>query len=170
MADGTYLPIGKSTNHKFQRLCYSGQKMYNLLKPFIVCAPDGYIVDIYGLYPATFNDSKIMVDVLENYPDLTSLLNEGDFVILDRGFRDCIQKLEKTYNFKTMLPCFLDKNMSQFTTQQANQSRIVTKMRWIIEAVIGILKNKYQALDGKLENKSLPHILEDFRIAGIDSF
>ena len=43
-------------------------------------------------------------------------------------------------------------------------------MRWIIEAVIGILKNKYQALDGKLENKSLPHILEDFRIAGIDSF
>ena len=176
MADGSYLPIGKSTHHRFQGLCYSGQKIYNLLKPFIVYDPDGNIVDIFGLNCATFNDSKIMVDVLENYSDFTSLLNEGDFVILDRGFCDFFQTLEKTFktfqnnNFKTLLPCFLNKNMNQFTTQQANLSRIFTKIHWFIEAVIRILKNKYQTLDGKLENKSLPHILEDFGISGIDSF
>ena len=40
LADATYLEIGKSTNHAFQRLTYSCQKLYNLLKPFLICAPD----------------------------------------------------------------------------------------------------------------------------------
>ena len=132
----------------------------------IVCAPDGYIVDIYGLYPATWNDAKILVDILEDLGDLPSLLSEGDFWILDRGFRDCIDVLEKTYNFKTMMPCFLDKSQKQFTTEQANESRMVTKMRWVIESINGILKKCFRALDGRLENKSLPHTHEDMRIAG----
>ena len=167
LADATYLEIGKSTNHAFQRLTYSCQKLYNLLKPFLICAPDGYIVDIYGPYPATWNDAKILIDLLEDESDLRALLNEGDYWILDRGFRDSIDTLETTYKFRTMMPCFLEASQKQFTTEQANQSRLVTKSRWVVEAVFGVIKKSYRALDGKLENKSLLHTKKDFRIAGI---
>ena len=68
------------------------------------------------------------------------------------------------------LQCFLDNNESHFKTQKAILSRIFANMRWIIENVIVILKNKYQALDGNLENKSLPDILEDLRKVSVDSF
>jgi predicted transcriptional regulator len=53
VADGTYLRCEKSSNNKVQREAFSMQKKTSLLKPFIICAADGYIIDIYGLYPAT---------------------------------------------------------------------------------------------------------------------
>ena len=38
-----------------------------LVKPLIICAPDGYIVDIYGLYSATWNDARILKHILETH-------------------------------------------------------------------------------------------------------
>ena len=43
----------------------------------VICAPDGYIVDIFGPYPATMNDASILIDVLNEHTDLTDLLKEG---------------------------------------------------------------------------------------------
>ena len=53
----------------------------------------------------------------------------------------------------------------QLTTRESNDSRYVTKMRWAVEAVQGILKQKYRLLDHKLDNKLLPNIGTYFRIA-----
>ena len=77
LADATYFEIGKSTNHFFQRISFSVPKNYNLIKPMVVCAPNGYIVEIYGPYPANMNDAQILSDVLDKDKDLHALLEEG---------------------------------------------------------------------------------------------
>ena len=41
----------------------------------------------------------------------------------------------------------------QHTTEESNFSRYVTKIRWAVEAVYGILKQKYRPLDNKQDNK-----------------
>jgi hypothetical protein len=63
------------------------------------------------------------------------------------------------------MPAFLSKNKNQLNTQQANSSRIVTKLRWVVEAINTFLKNSFKALR-QVQNKSLPHTHEDYRIAG----
>jgi hypothetical protein len=40
----------------------------------------------------------------------------------------------------------------------------VTKVRWAVEAVHGIIKKKYKLLDHKLDNKSLPKVRSYCRI------
>ena len=42
------------------------------------------------------------------------------------------------------------------TTKESNESRYVTKIRWVVEAVHGILMQKL--LDHKLDNKMLPKV------------
>ncbi|CAF1094076.1 unnamed protein product [Brachionus calyciflorus] len=167
IGDATYLYCGKSSNNVFQRMSYSVQKGRSLVKPFILCAPDGYIVDIYGLYPATWNDARIFEHIIETDVNLKKILIEGNIFIFDRGFRDVIDSLKTKYKFQVMMPCFLPKEQKQFTSHEANQSRLCTKIRWVIEAVNGMLKGSFRSLDIRVENKSLTHYLIDFRIAGV---
>ena len=101
-----------------------------------MCTTNGYIVDIYCLYPASKNDASILEDVLSENPDLIeksdcnkeaeSLIREGDVLILDRGFRDVEILLEEEFKIHPKMPNFLDKNQKQFKTEQANQSRKCT--------------------------------------------
>ena len=60
ISDGTYVYCQKSSNNQFQRKTYSGQKKRHLVKPFVICATDGYIVDVFGPYAATDNDAIIL--------------------------------------------------------------------------------------------------------------
>ena len=69
IACGIYCYIQKSANHDFQRSTWSGQKKRNLIEPFLVCASDGTIIDIYGPYEARLNDAKIMELVLKEDED-----------------------------------------------------------------------------------------------------
>ena len=93
IADGTYLYCQKSENNKMQRLLYSGQKKRQLIKPFIVCTTDGYIVDAYGPFAATVNDASILSYLLDN-SNLRELLVKNDVIVLDRGFRDVLHSLK----------------------------------------------------------------------------
>ena len=45
VADGTYTRLEKSANNQVQYDCWSEQKCDLLLKPFIICCPDGWIID-----------------------------------------------------------------------------------------------------------------------------
>ena len=51
----------------------------------------------------------------------------------------------------------------QLTTFQANESRLVTKCRWVIEVINAFLKG-FKALDN-VKNVTLPHLMIDFKIA-----
>ena len=109
VADGTYCYIQKSSNNYFQRKTFSVQKKTHLLKPFVVTTTNGLIVDIFGLHEATKNDSTILIEILEKNHQLISLLKDNDIILLDRGFRDCIQTLRDVYNLNPKMPSTLKK-------------------------------------------------------------
>ena len=88
ICDGTYARHKKSSNNQFQKKTYSGQKKVPLCKPFTICTSDGHILDILGPYPANLNDAEILRILFQDPNVLCKLLNENDFVVLDRGFRD----------------------------------------------------------------------------------
>ena len=47
-------------------------------------------------------------------------------------------------------------NRPNLSTTKSNESRYVTKLRWVVEAVHGILGKKYKLLHHELDNKLLP--------------
>lgn len=85
-----------------------------------------------------------------------------------RGFRDVKKDLEEK-NFKILMPALKGKR-KQLSTEESNQSRFVTKIRWAVEAVHGILKQKYRLLDHKIDNKLIPKVGVYFRIASFLTF
>jgi hypothetical protein len=64
------------------------------------------------------------------------------------------------------MPVLLSKNENQLSTQYANNSRFVTKYRWVVEVINTFLKNSFEALK-QVPNISLPHTLEDYKITSL---
>lgn len=111
IADGTYLYCQKSENNKLQRLLYSGQKKRHLIKPFVVCTSNGYIIDVYGPFAATANDASILL-YLMNHSSLKDIAIPNDLFILDRGFRDALKCLTQKHGLLTKAPaCKFIKNI-----------------------------------------------------------
>ncbi len=50
--DGTYVYIEKPADFELQKITWSEQKSRNLLKPFMIVLPDGYILTAEGPYGA----------------------------------------------------------------------------------------------------------------------
>ena len=123
VADGTYCYIQKSANNYFQRKTYSLHKKRHLAKTFVVTASNGRIIDIYGLYDATRNDSSIFLEIMKDNNGLRSLLKDDDIVLLDRVFRDSIKTLKDVYNLSPKMPSILSKNERHLNTFDANYSR-----------------------------------------------
>ena len=95
---------------------------------------------------------------------ISNLLRAGDILVLDRGFRDCVKFLEeKGYNVK--MPC-LKGRQKQLSWKEANYSRLITKIRWVVESVHGIIAQKYILLHHQLDNKYLLKVKSFFQIAG----
>ena len=63
----------------------------------------------------------------------------GDIFIFDRGFRDVLKKLEN--------------------------NGFVTKLRFVIEIMNGILKSSFRIFDHVWLNNSIPHLMLNFKIA-----
>jgi hypothetical protein len=169
IADGTYIYCQKSKYNTLQRKQYSMQKNRHLVKPFVICTTTGKIVDIFGLFPATDNDAKIIETILksndEQCKEFRTLLQPNDHIILDRGFRDSISTLENKYKLKTHMPTCLVGKQKQLTTYQANTSRFVTKSRNIVEVLNGRLKTRFRANDKIHANVTLQHTMQDLRIS-----
>lgn len=86
VVDGTYIHIEKSSNHHFQYKTYSGQKLDNLIKPFLTCCTDGYIVDIHGPFTAHDNDSSIFKYILRTDEAFLRLFEPNKtLIVMDRG-------------------------------------------------------------------------------------
>ncbi|CAF0949606.1 unnamed protein product [Brachionus calyciflorus] len=86
ICDGTYTRLEKSSNNEFQYRCWSVQKTDSLIKPFIICCPDGWIIDCYGPFQASENDASILKYVLKLDKDLENILiPKKTAIFLDRG-------------------------------------------------------------------------------------
>ncbi|CAH2103328.1 unnamed protein product [Euphydryas editha] len=161
--DGTYVYIQKSSNYRFQRKSFSMHKHRPLIKPFVAVATDGYILDVFGPFPANKSDANIMLELFANKSGLRSFFLKDDVFLVDRGFRDCVATLIK-YGYDVRMP-FLAKGNLSLSDFEANLSRLVTKCRFVVEAVNGRFKQCFRYFDKVWQNKSLPHLMDDYRIA-----
>lgn len=124
--------------------------------------PCGHILDAFGLFPATFNDATILQKIFDA-DKILEYFRKGDVLLLDRGFRDIVPKL-KEFGFDVRMPSLLKKKQSQFDWKEANDTRIITKFRQVVERVNNRLK-QFKLLKNTYCNKSLPTLYKYIRIA-----
>lgn len=80
-------------------------------------------------------------------------MKSGDVFILDRGFRDIVDTL-KEKGYMVLMPSLKGKR-NQLTAEESNYSRFVTKLRWVVESVHGIIAQKYRLLHNQFRNNML---------------
>ncbi|CAF3126185.1 unnamed protein product [Rotaria sp. Silwood2] len=90
--------------------------------------------------------------------DGTYVYIQDDVIVVDRDFRDAFSTIEG-FGFDVASPPFLN-GRRQFTTNEANESRCVTKVRWVVEAVNARLK-QFKFLSNTVQNSSISS-LEDY--------
>lgn len=81
------------------------------------------------------NDAQILKSILDDHNGLSNILNKDDTFVVDRSFRDSIETLKKL-DYQVLMPALKSKR-SQLTTKEANDSRCLTMIRWVVEAVHG---------------------------------
>lgn len=164
ICDGTYIYLQKSSNYLFQKKTYSLHKYRNLVKPFLIVATDGHIIDVLGPYAATESDADIMKALFQNENgDYRRFFRASDVFILDRGFRDAVPFLESV-GFNIHKPESLEQGETQLPTIKANKSRCVTLCRWVVEVVNGRFKRDFKIFRQEYFNLAATHLMDDFRI------
>lgn len=162
--DGTYIYCQQSGNYRFQKETYSVQKKRNLVKPMVCVASDGFIIDIFCPFKASENDASILKQILAEHKEVRKAFQLLDVFVVDRGFRDSETTLEE-YGYVVKMPCFADGTGWQLTNKQANDSRIVTKLRWIVEARNGHLKTIWPIFAREWTTRELVNLKADIQIA-----
>ncbi|CAC5381038.1 unnamed protein product [Mytilus coruscus] len=136
-----------------------------LVKPMIIVGSDGYILSVLGPYYANAhnNDASITKHLFKtNAEDIKQWIKDDDVLVVDRGFRDAQAFLE-SLNLKVEMPCFIKKGQKQHTTEEANSSRLITKVRWVVESANGRVK-QWRFLDKVVSNHIVPYIGDFVRI------
>lgn len=127
--DGTYIYINKSSNFKFQRQSFSFHKGRQLVKPMVIVSTSGYFLSVLGPYFAKDNDASILTHIMRsNLEDIRNWVEEDDVFIVDRGFRDSLTYLEEL-GIQVKMPSFMEKGEKQLSTDAANTSRLVRKVK-----------------------------------------
>ena len=123
----------------------------------MVVGTDGYILNVLGPLSYIYgrnNDASILNSMVKsNVEEMLNWLQEGGLFIVDRGFRNSIALLE-SIGFRTEMPDYLNKGQKQHSTEEANHSRLVTKVRWVVESANGRVK-KWKTLDQSMPNSQL---------------
>lgn len=124
---------------------------------------DGFIFCTVGPFMATENDASIMKKILpENIPAMRNF-EERDVMLVDRGFRDCVEELE-SYGFIVRIPAHASGNR-QLSTIEANRTRLVTKCRFQVERMNGVFKNTFKIFSMTQETYWIPSVMHDLTIA-----
>lgn len=144
--DSTYAYIHKSSHFRVLRQSYSVHKHRHFIKPTLVVAPDGFILQIFGPYSSDSrnNDAEILRHDFETDGNaLREWFQRNDIVLVDRGYRDAIPLLQ-LLGIQYEIPALFEAGQRQLTTEDANASRIVTKSRWIIESRNGHFRSVFK--------------------------
>ncbi|CAF5058661.1 unnamed protein product [Rotaria magnacalcarata] len=97
--------------------------------------------------------------MINNYDDILQWVEENDIMILDRGFRDSLGVL-KSLGIDVAMPSFFGPKQNQSDVQDANNSRFVTILRWVVESVNARIK-RFKWFNQVIPNSSLPSV-QDF--------
>ncbi|XP_062603051.1 uncharacterized protein LOC134264781 [Saccostrea cucullata] len=163
--DGTYLYIQKSNQFSFQRRSYSLHKHRPLIEAMVFVTTTGYFVRVMGPYLAdnSNNDAKIMQHIFAtDSEEIRQWMQDGDVFIVDRGFRDSITTLDDI-GIRTEMPSFLEKGQKQLSTENSNTSRLVTKIRWVVESANSRIKS-WKYFEKVIPNTQIPFIADYIQI------
>lgn len=105
-----------------------------------------------------------MSNSLHDEAPMHIVLNAGDVLILDRGFRDSVSNIEQR-GYNAYMPPTKSRHETQLNTVDANKSRLVTIVRWVVEIINGRLKRDFKIFRQEYFNRALPHMFENVRIA-----
>jgi hypothetical protein len=165
--DATYIYIQKSFDYAHARRTYCLYKKRHLVKPMVCVTTTGRYVDIYGPYFSNSKNSdahifthQMSVDARTETDGLRKLLRPGDLWVVDRGFKGAQFGDSET---EMKMPSFKPKSQKQHNTFDANESRRVTKIRWVVEAANSRLK-QFKFLSRVVSNSQLQHIRSYCRI------
>jgi len=166
--DCTYMDIEKNSCFKALRQSYCQHKSKHLLKPSMLVASDGYILNIQGPYfsNATNNDARILLNEFNRDVDgMQAWFEKGDIFIVDRGYRDAVPMLQRI-GINVRMPPLLKPGQNQFSAEEANEARIVTKTRWIVEARNGHMKSIFKFFSQLIRTSHIPNLNDFLRICG----
>lgn len=159
--DGTYVFTIKSSNFEFQKKSFSDQFKRNLVKFMMVVSTNGFIAAAYGPFEGQMNDANILDKILNVQDNIFQHLRAGDVVIVDRGFKTISAAL-RNRGFLVKSPKGTKKN--KLSRNDANESRLTTKTRFVVEVRNSHVKNKWKSLNGTRCYQSIPKIKMDFQV------
>ena len=88
----------------------------------------------------------------ENLGGILDWMLDGEQVaVVDMGFRNALDDFEVLGNLETKIPSLTPKGKAQ---NNANSSRLVTKVRWVVEAYHGRFK-KFKFFDNLQRSQTL---------------
>ena len=86
------------------------------------------------------NDSETMKNIVYNHRnEFRNWLCSGDVLVVYRGCRDSLTLLDNQ-DYKAYKRMFVNKNQTQFSITEANETRLTTKVRWMVESINGRIK------------------------------
>ena len=141
--------------------------------------PDGYVLDSIGPFYSNGhnNDAGMTANILKNESNgvVDWILGETHFekqnIIVDRGFQRVVDDLKVLGNVSVHMPSCDAKGNEQSSTSEANRSRLVTKVRWVVEAYHGRFK-KWKFFENRQPNSHVDSFKECLRIltAALNAF
>ena len=90
---------------------------------------------------------------------------DDDIIIVDRGYRDAIPLFEPL-GITWKMPALLNQYERELTTEDANESRLVTKSRWAVYARKGHLISIFKIFQQTVQIQQIPYIGDFYWIAG----
>ncbi|XP_068084300.1 uncharacterized protein [Anabrus simplex] len=145
--DCTEIPIMKPKSSSAQQETFSTYKNCNTVKVLIGINPSGFVCFISDAYGGSVSDRQLFIK-----SNIIDLLEEGDSVMVDRGFQ--IQDLLCSKGVSVNIPPFL-KGKRQFSTMENTMTRRIASKRIHIERAIGLGKT-YKILQTKLHISKVP--------------
>lgn len=167
--NGTYIYINNSGNVQLRRQSFSLHKGRPLVKPLVIVSTTGYFISVTGPYITKNNDLTALNHVMNtNIEDICDWVREEDIFVIDRGFRDSLDFLEEI-GIQAQMPCFMTKGEKQMPTENANSSRLVTKIRWVVDSANARIQ-RWHYLGKILPLNQIPHTGAFFHIVFETSF
>ena len=131
----------------------------------LITTTTGYILTAYGPYlsDTSNNDASIQKDILiNNKDDILNWIHERDIVVVDRGFRDSTGMM-RALGLDVCMPDFLN-GRRRFDALEANRSRFISKIRWVVESANGRVKH-FKWLNQTIQNSTIPQVRDYLQIA-----
>jgi len=131
----------------------------------LITTTTGYIIEVYGPYLSDIsnNDASIQKDILiKNKDGILNWIEDHDIVVVDRGFQDSTGMM-RALGLDVCMPEFLN-GRRRFDAMEANRSRFISKIRWVVESANGRVK-QFKWLNQTIQNSTIPQIRDYLQIA-----